>query len=119
MHSATSVTACLKVLHCSSTFDPRSCKTWNLLCRFSLYLSARSSFFSFSTAMGFFKEVLFIFFLSSCYFLIRCAQSKITLFIFCIIESGQKTKVAQFVVSVVILSRVTSRVIMSNLQVFI
>ena len=53
------------------------------------------------------------------YFLIRSAQSKITLFIFCIIESGQETKDTQFVVSVVILSRVTSRALMSNLQVFI
>ena len=53
------------------------------------------------------------------YFLIRCAQSKITLFMFCIIESGQETKDTQFVVSVVILSRVTSRVVMSDLQVFI
>ena len=52
-------------------------------------------------------------------FLIRCAQSKITLFIPCITESGQETKDTQFVVSVVILSRVTSRVVMSNLQVFI
>ena len=53
------------------------------------------------------------------YFLIPCAQSKITLFIFCIIESGQETKDSQFVVSAVMLSRVTSRVVMSNLQVFI
>ena len=37
------------------------------------------------------------------YFLIRSAQSKITLFIFCIMESGQETKDTQFVVSVVIL----------------
>ena len=37
------------------------------------------------------------------YFLIRSAQSKITLFIFCIIESGQETKDTQFVLSVVIL----------------
>ena len=37
------------------------------------------------------------------YFLIRSAQSKITLFIFCIKESGQETKDTQFVVSVVIL----------------
>ena len=42
-----------------------------------------------------------------------------TSFIICIIESGQETKDTQFVVSVVILSRVTSRVVMSNLQVFI
>ena len=53
------------------------------------------------------------------YFLIRCAQSKITLFIFCIIESEQETKDTQFVVSAVILSRVTNRVLMSNLLVFI
>ena len=52
-------------------------------------------------------------------FLILYAQSKITIFIFCIIGSGQETKDTQFVVSVVILSRVTSRVVMSNLQVFI
>ena len=53
------------------------------------------------------------------YFLVHCAQSKITLFIFSIIESEKETKDTQFVVSVVILSRVTSRVVMSNLQVFI
>ena len=51
------------------------------------------------------------------YFLIRSAQSKITLFIFCIIESGQETKDTQFVVSVV--SYVTSRVVMPNSQVLI
>ena len=62
MHSsATSVTACLNVPHCSSTFGPRSCKTWNLLCKFSLHLPATSSCCSFSTAMGYFKDVLFIF----------------------------------------------------------
>ena len=44
------------------------------------------------------------------YFLIPYAQSKIILFIFCIIESGQETKGTQFVVGIVILSRVTSRV---------
>ena len=38
-----------------------------------------------------------------CYFPIRSAQSKITLFIFCITESGQETKDTQFVVSGVIL----------------
>ena len=59
--SATSVTAFLIVLHCSSTFDPRSCKTWNLLCSLSLYLSVTSSFFSFPTGGSFIKEVLFIF----------------------------------------------------------
>ena len=40
------------------------------------------------------------------YFLISCTQSKITLFIFCIIESEQETKDTQFVVNVVILSLV-------------
>ena len=39
------------------------------------------------------------------YILIRCAQSEITLFIFCIIKPGQETKDTQFVVSVVIFSR--------------
>ena len=48
------------------------------------------------------------------YFLVHCAQSKITLFIFSIIESEKETKDTQFVVSVVILSRVTSRVVISN-----
>ena len=56
---------------------------------------------------------------SNYYFLIRCAQSKVTLFIFCTIESGQETKDTRFLVSAVILSLVTSRVVMSNLQVFI
>ena len=40
------------------------------------------------------------------YFLVHCAQSKITLFIFSIIESEQETKDTQFVVSVVALPRV-------------
>ena len=52
------------------------------------------------------------------YFPIRCGQSKITLFIFCIIESWQEKKDTQFVVSVVILSRLASPFAMSDLQVF-
>ena len=54
------------------------------------------------------------------YFLIYCAELKITLFIFCIIESGQETKDIQFVVSVVILSCVIkSRVNGLNLEAFL
>ena len=50
------------------------------------------------------ESIVFLIYLA--YFLIRCAQSKITLFIFCKTESGQETKDTQFVVSVVILSQV-------------
>ena len=58
--SATSVTTCLKVLHCSSTFDLRSYKNWNQLCRFILICQQHLHFLV-SQLQWFFLKKFFLF----------------------------------------------------------